>query len=112
MEAAKPCKMGTRKRLRELQETAATGITESNGKTKYACIVEAHESTKKRLESTLPIAEKGFNTRNRKKMVQKFIPMPQAKKIPDAKAAAYKDWEKLEKLPAWNLDKVKRAREK
>ena len=37
-------------------------------KTKFACIVEAHESTRKRLESTLPkdhedhIAGKGFNS--------------------------------------------------
>ena len=28
-------------------------------------------------------------------------------KIPDAKAAVDKAWEKLEKLPAWQLDKVK-----
>ena len=53
MEAAMPCMMGTRKRLRELQEIAVRRITESDRKTKYACIVEAHECTRKRLESTL-----------------------------------------------------------
>ena len=53
MEAAMPCMMGTRKRLRELQEIAVRRITEFDRKTKYACIVEAHECTRKRLESTL-----------------------------------------------------------
>ena len=37
----------------------------------------------------------------------KFIPMPQAMKIPAAKAAVDKEWEKLEKIPAWNLTKVR-----
>ena len=29
--------------------------------------------------------------------------MPQAMKIPAAKAAVDKEWEKLEKIPAWDL---------
>ena len=33
--------------------------------------------------------------------------MPQAMKIPAAKAAVDKEWEKLEKMSAWNLTKVK-----
>ena len=33
--------------------------------------------------------------------------MFQAMKLPAAKAAVDKDWEKLEKIPAWNLTKVK-----
>ena len=33
--------------------------------------------------------------------------MPQAMKIPAAKAAVVKEWEKLEKISAWNLTKVK-----
>ena len=40
-------------------------------------------------------------------LVHKFIPMPQAMKIPAAKAAVDKQWEKLEKISAWNLTKVK-----
>ena len=36
-----------------------------------------------------------------------FIPMPQAMKIPAAKAAVDKEWEKLEKISAWNLTKGK-----
>ena len=33
--------------------------------------------------------------------------MPQAMKIPDPKAAVSKEWKKLEKIPAWNLEKMK-----
>ena len=33
-------------------------------------------------------------------------------KIPDAKAAVGKEWKKLEKLPAWQLNKVKAQRAK
>ena len=40
-------------------------------------------------------------------LVHKFIPMPQAMKIPAAKAAVDKEWEKLEKISAWNLTKVR-----
>ena len=40
-------------------------------------------------------------------LVHKFIPVPQAMKIPAAKAAVDKEWEKLEKIPAWNLTKVR-----
>ena len=36
-----------------------------------------------------------------------LFPMPQAMKIPAAKAAVDKEWEKLEKISAWNLTKVK-----
>ena len=40
-------------------------------------------------------------------IVHTFLPMPQAMKIPDANAAVDKEWEKLEKIPAWNLTKVR-----
>ena len=33
--------------------------------------------------------------------------MPQTMKIPDAKAAVDKEWEKLEQLPAWQMTNVK-----
>ena len=73
----------------------------------------AHESTSKRLESTLSqdhedhIAERGFNSTSHYNLVHKFVPMPQAMKNPDAKAAMDKEWKKLKTLPAWQLDKVK-----
>ena len=37
--------------------------------------------------------------------------MPQALKIQDAKAAVEKTWEKLEKIPAWQLTKVRNKEE-
>ena len=40
-------------------------------------------------------------------LVHKFIPMSQVMKIPDAKAAVDKESEKLEKIPAWQLTKVR-----
>ena len=53
------------------------------------------------------IAGKGENSLQHYNLVHKFIPMPQAMKIPAAKAAVDKEWEKLEKIPAWDLTKVK-----
>ena len=44
-------------------------------------------------------------------LVRKFIPMPEAMKIPDAKAAVEKEWEKLKKIPAWQLTKVRNTNE-
>ena len=44
-------------------------------------------------------------------LVHKFIPVPQAVKIPDAKVAVDKEWEKLEKMPAWQLTKVRNKKE-
>ena len=38
---------------------------------------------------------------------KQFVPMPQAMKIPAAKAAVDKEWEKLEMIPAWDLTKVR-----
>ena len=74
--------------------------------------MEARESTRKRLESCLPkghedhVAGKGYNSMTRYNLVHKFIPMPQAMKILDAKAAAVdKEWKKLETTPAWQPDK-------
>ena len=65
-------------------------------KTKYACIVDAHESMRIRMEGAPHryhedhIAAKGLNSSSHHNLVHKFIPMPQAMKIPDAKAAVEK----------------------
>ena len=40
-----------------------------------------------------------------------IFPMPQAMKMLAAKAAVDKEWEKLEKIPAWNLTKVRSTSE-
>ena len=82
-------------------------------KTKLACILEANESTRMRMRNSTPqnhedhIAGKSENSLQHYNLVHKFIPMPQAVKIPAAKAAVDKEWEKLEKISAWNLTKVK-----
>ena len=44
-------------------------------------------------------------------LVHKIIPMPEAMKIPDAKAAVEKKCEKLEKNPTWQLTKVRNKKE-
>ena len=75
--------------------------------------VEANESTRMRMGNSIPqshedhIAGKGENSLQHYNLVHKFIPMPQAMKIPAAKAAVDKEWEKLKKISAWNLTKVK-----
>ena len=86
-------------------------------KTKYACIVEADESTRIRLEGAPyryhedHIAAKGLNSLSHYNLVHKFIPMPQALKIPDAKAAVDNEWVKLEKIAAWQLTKVRNKKQ-
>ena len=83
------------------------------GAVQLAYILEADESTRLRMRKSIPhhhedhIAGKGENSLQHYNLVHKFIPMPQAMKIPAAKAAVDKEWEKLEKFSAWNLTKVK-----
>ena len=73
-------------------------------KTKLACILEASESTRLRMGESLPtqhedhIAGKGDNSLQHYNLVHKFIPMPQAMKIPAAKVAVDKEWEKWRKF--------------
>ena len=71
-------------------------------KTRVACILEADESTRLRMGNLpLPnhhedhIAGKGDNSLQHYNLVHKFIPMPHAMKIPAAKAAVDKEWEKI-----------------
>ena len=62
-------------------------------RSKFACILEANESTRMRMEEPLPnyhedhIAGRGENSLQHYNLVHKFIPMPQAMKIPAEKAA-------------------------
>ena len=57
------------------------------------------------------IAGRGENSLQHYNLVHTFIPVPQALQIPAAKAAVDKEWEKLEKISAWNLTKVKSKKE-
>ena len=82
-------------------------------KTKYACIVEGDESMRIRMEGAPHryhedhIAGKGMNSLSHYKLMHKFNPILQAMKIPNAKAAVQKEWEKWEKIRAWQLTKVR-----
>ena len=86
-------------------------------KTKLACILEADESTRMRMGNSIPhhhedhIAIKGENSLQHNNTVHNFTPMRQAMKIPEAKAAVDKEWEKLDKISAWNLTKVRSKKE-
>ena len=86
-------------------------------RSKFACILEASESTRMRMEESLPnyhedhIAGRGDNSLQHCNLVHKFTPMPQAMEIPAAKAAVDQEWEKLEKIPAWDLTKVRNKSE-
>ena len=91
----------------------ATRVKFNEMNSKLACIVEASDSTRVRMGESLPnhhedhIAGRGDNSLQHYNLVHKFIPMPQAMKIPAAKAAVDKEWEKLEKISAWDLAKVR-----
>ena len=80
-------------------------------------IVESHESTRPRVESSLftkhedRIAGKGFTSMTHYNLVHTFTPMLRAMQIPDANAAVDKEWTKLETIPAWQLEKVKSKKE-
>ena len=73
-------------------------------KSKFACILEACESTRMRMEESLPkyhedhITGKGDNSLQHYNLVHKFIPMPQAMKIPAAKASDDKERENLKRF--------------
>ena len=63
------------------------------------CMVGFPESTRQRLESSQPenhedrIASKVFTLMSHFYLVHKFVPMPQAMKIPDARVAVHKELE-------------------
>ena len=86
-------------------------------KTKLACILEASESTRVRMGESLPnyhedhVAGKGNNSLQHYNLVHKFIPMSQAMKNSCSKTAVDKEWEKLEKIPTWDLTKVRSKKE-
>ena len=72
-----------------------------------------HQKNPLRIGNSIPhhhkdhIAGRGENSLQHYNLVHKFIPMPQAVKIPAAKATVDKEREKLEKISAWNLTKVR-----
>ena len=111
MAPAMPCKTCKKDKHEETRSKT------NDFKSKFACILEASESTRIRVEETLPkyhedhIAGKGDNSLQHYNMVHKIIPMPQAMKIPAPKTVVDKEWEKLDKIPAWDITKVRNKSE-
>ena len=100
MPAAMPCK-------RPIKSSGEPHRNIGKRKTKYACVVDADESTRPRLEGAGHKPHQDHITAKGMDVLCKFIPMPQALKIPDAKAAVEKEWEHLERIPAWQLTKAR-----
>ena len=82
--------------MRKKNKHGETRSKTNDFKSKFACILET--------------AGKGDNPLQHYNLVHKFIPMPQAMKVPAAKAAVDQEWEKLEKIPAWDFTKVRKIR--
>ena len=86
-----PCKTCKKNKHRETRSKT------NETKSKLACILEANESTRLRMEEPLPnhhedhIAGKGDNSLQHFNLVHKFIPMLQGMKSPAAKAAVDKE---------------------
>ena len=110
MPAAMPCKI-------QIKSSGETHRNFGKRKTKHACVVDADEYTRPRLEGAGHkhhqdhITAKGMNSFTHHSLGHKFIPIPQAFKIPDAKVAVKKECEKQEKIPAWQLTKVRNKKE-
>ena len=70
---------------------------------------KAHNRDSK--QKIMRITFRGFNYLNHYNLVHKPIPLPQAMKISDAKAAVDKEWDKLKNIPSWQESKVKSRHE-
>ena len=106
MALAMPCKRAPNSITKVFAKSEIA--SEKTPKMVYGWKVESRESTRQRLEYCRPknhedhIAGKGFITISHYNLVHKYIPMPQAMKIPHAKAAVDKEWKELETIPAWS----------
>ena len=103
MAPALPCKTCKKNKHGETRSKTV------NFKSQFACIMEASESTRMRMEESPPkyhedhIAVKEaalqFGTQ--------IYSYASSNEEPAAKAAVDKEWEKLDKIPAWDLTKVR-----
>ena len=84
------------------QETECRGLTPRPDSQNEVCMyrgtAQVYETTSCNLR---------FPEIMKTRLVHKFTSMPQAMKIPDAKAAVDKGWKKVETILAWQLGKVK-----
>ena len=88
---------------------------ETQDRIRLCCWCGRKHETKARRAGHKPhqyhLTAKGMNSMTHYSLVRKFIPMPQALKIPDAKGAVEKELEKLKKISAWQLTKVRNKKE-
>ena len=113
VDAAMPCT----KKIHTSNRKLASEVTASHKvpKTIHGCFVESHESTRQRVEPSLPrkhedhIAGEGFSSMSHYNLAHQFIPMRQAMKIRDAEAAGDKELKTRETI--WQLDKIKSKKE-
>ena len=103
MSAAMPCKI-------PIKSSGETHRNIGQRKTKYACVVDADESTRPRLEELghKPhqdhITAKGMNSMTDYSLVDKFIPMHQAVKIPRCKGSSVERMGKSGENPGMAAD--------
>ena len=82
-------------------------------KTKYACVVDADESARKRLEGVPHryhedhVSANRLSSLSRYNLVHRFIPIPEAVKNTGCEGSSGKIMGKLQKIPAWQLTKVR-----
>ena len=101
---AMPCK---------IMKNCGSGGSDKN-KTKLACIWWIHKTAHWRIftkSSWRPYWRKRRQFTAALQSGSQIFPMPQAMKISAAKAAVDKEWEKLKKISAWNLTKVRSKKE-
>ena len=112
-----PCRRSESSRVTRAVNLKRAQPSEKIQKTKFDCIVEAHESTRPRMESVTRknhedhIAGTRQNSITHYNLVHKFILMPHVMQFPDVKAAGDKEWKKLETIPPWQLEKVRSKKE-
>ena len=117
---AMPCKISKKNKHGETRSKT------DDFKSKLACILEASESTRMRMEESPPkyhedhVAGKGDNSPQHYNLIPKFVPMPQAMKIPAAKQQWIKNgrnlkrfrrgtWQKSETNQRWSMKQGRKA---
>ena len=102
----------TADKISKNSQNCGNGDKSNKTKSTLACILEASDSARLRMGESLlnhhedHIAGKGHNSLQHYNLVHKFLPILQSMKIPAAKAAVDQEWEKLEKIPTWDITKV------
>ena len=112
MEAALPCQLRTTKRSAKYREIE--GGSNKIQKSKHACIVETHESMRKRLEGTIKRSRRS-HCGDGVQLVESLWSCGQVcsyapsnwKFRMQQEQSVDKEWAKPEKLPVWQMTKIK-----